>query len=148
MMSIVTRPRLVWAFAAASFIAADVHCGRCGGAVVVGGLEPCERGPMTVVATRLRSVPALAAALSIVAGTVRRRGGAVFARYREALSAAGLVPRAVSTVGDLVVPWSRMAWNHREAPRTADLAPSGMSAVDDLVRLGSWMAWDRAGGGR
>jgi hypothetical protein len=59
---------------------------------------------MTTIVTLLALVRAFVVALFIAADTGRRCVGTMFARYREALSAAGLVPRVVSTVGGLVVP--------------------------------------------
>jgi cysteine synthase len=55
--------------------------------------------------------------LFIAADTGHRYASTVFARRREASRTADLAPRLVSTVDDLVLPWSRMSWNRADAVR-------------------------------
>ena len=57
--------------------------------------------------------------LFIAADTGHRYVDSVFARYREAPRVEDLVPRAVTTVDELALPWSRMDWNRAPAPATA-----------------------------
>ncbi|WP_031507155.1 pyridoxal-phosphate dependent enzyme [Streptomyces megasporus] len=57
--------------------------------------------------------------LFIAADTGHRYVDSVFARYREASRVEDLVPRAVTTVDELALPWSRMDWNRAPAPVTA-----------------------------
>lgn len=54
--------------------------------------------------------------LFVAADTGHRYAGTVFARHRDAPPVGELSPVAVSTVDDLALPWSRMAWNHAPAP--------------------------------